>query len=241
MSDITQKVSSDGVCGPIVFLRTQSHHWAIPLHSICWVHKNNVHGMLKCCAYVYNPKWHSSVRKHTPLGTESSFESVKFYYQNLTVSWEIIKKRKHLYPRYYLKNVVHRRNGVDVFVWGMVYIPEIDTQEDFPGILMYMNNIWNSCGRMNFVYDMCIQQLSKLFLYERFKWRMYFPQLMLIWIDPFFNRDDALDDPCVISFQIIIRPHEHISVLFEKIDKGLPLLLCETCTKIDELRIFFCS
>ena len=93
----------------------------------------------------------------------------------------------------------------------------------------------------NSVNDPCIQQLSQLFLYEGFKWRMYFPQFFLKWLDPFFDCNHMLDYSRVVCFQIIVCPREHISVLFEQADKGLPLLLCETCIKIDELQILFCS
>lgn len=43
------------------------------------------------------------------------------------------------------------------------------------------------------------------------------------------------------KFQIIVRPREHILVLFEQVDKGLSLLLCATCAKISELWILLCS
>ena len=70
---------------------------------------------------------------------------------------------------------------------------------------------------------------------------MYFPQLLLIWLDPFFERNDVLDYLHVIGFQIIVRPCKNIFVLFEKVDKGLQLLRCQTCIEIDELWILFYS
>lgn len=107
--------------------------------------------------------------------------------------------------------------------------------------ILYRHKVRDLSGMMNFVYDPCIQQFSKLFLYDGFKRRIYFSQLLLIWLDPFLDRDDMLDDPCVIFFQIIIHPCEHISILFEQEDEGLSFLLCTTCTKVDKFRILFCS
>lgn len=50
-----------------------------------------------------------------------------------------------------------------------------------------------------------------------------------------------LDDSRVICFKLIVRPHDHISVLLEEVYKGLSLLWCTTSTEIDILQIFFCS
>jgi len=123
----------------------------------------------------------------------------------------------------------------------MVYIPKIDTQVGFRRFLLYKHNVGDRSGIQNFVYDPFIQKFSKILLYEGFKQHMYFSQLMLIWLDPFLDWNDMLDDPCVISFQVIVRPHKHILVLFEQANKGFSFLLCATCPKIDKPQIMFYS
>ena len=147
------------------------YHHALSNDSV----KGDIHATFKCCAYVYKPKQHSSIRERTLVGMERSFESVRFFYQNLIVSWETIKEIKHLFPRYCFQNMVHGWHEVVVFVRVMVYVLEINTQADFPRLVSYRNKVGDPCRISNFVYDLCTQQLSKLFLYEGFKQQMYFP------------------------------------------------------------------
>lgn len=137
--------------------------------------------------------------------------------------------------------MIHIWHWVVVIFQGELNILEINTQADFPRLLFLKQKFGYPSGMMNLIYDPCIQQFIKIFLYEGFKWRMYLSQLFLIWLDSFLDWDDMLDDPCVISFQVIIHPCEHISVLFEQADEGMSFFLCTRCAKINKLWILFCS
>ena len=70
---------------------------------------------------------------------------------------------------------------------------------------------------------------------------MYFSQLLLKWLNPFFDQNHMLDYSCVVCFQIIVCPCKHIFLLFEKVEKCLPLLQCATRTEIRKLQILFHS
>lgn len=129
----------------VVFLSPWEHSQVIEVYHHALSNetaKGDIDGALKCCACIYNPKWHSYIRKRTPLGTLCSFESARFWYQNLIVSWETVKKRKHMFPRYYLKNMVHRQHRVVVFVWGAVYVLEHTSR--FPWTYYVQEQGWRS-------------------------------------------------------------------------------------------------